>query len=227
MVEPRAFILLGSDEIEKQKHIELLQKKIFPPGLKDLNYTSFYGDEKQLTLRELREALACLPTQGARQRLVVIKMAHKLKKPEQECLIREIQSPENKTVVVLDVPVIEGAEAFVEKFSKVGARVVRFKSEIAPNVFELGSAFLAHRAETALRILSGLLAHREKAEKIVGAIFWQWEYLRSNNRFTDDVYRKGVNLILEADKRLKSSSSAYARETLILEALMVKLSFLT
>lgn len=227
MVEPRVFIFLGSDELEKHKRIELLQQKIFPPSLKDLNYTLFYGDEKHLTPSELTEALTCFPTEGAKKRLVVIKMAHKLKPALQACLAHVVRASENKTMIILDVPELKGSEGFVDEFSKMGAQMIRFRTEVAPNVFDLGRAVQMHHPETALKILSGLLRYREKTEKILGALFWQWERFGSDKRMSQDSYKKGLKLILEADKRLKNSSSAYARQTLILEALVVKLAYLS
>lgn len=226
MVEPHLFIFLGSDEREKQKRQELLSKKMFPPDLKDLNYTVLYGDEKQLKPAELKEALTCLPTEGVKKRLVVIKTANKLSKAHQEILIQEAGAVHSRTIVILDIPETKGSEAFVSEFSKLGAEVVRFKSESASNVFDLGRAILARQPETALIILSELLLSREKAEKILGAIFWQWERLYADKRLTENVYKRGLKLLLDSDKKLKSSSSVFARENLILEALVVKLSYL-
>lgn len=226
MVEPCVFIFLGTDESEKQKRIESFQKKLFPPGLKDLNYAILYGDEKHLSSQQFKEALSCFPTEGVKKRLVVIKAAHKLNKTYQSCLEEELQLNSGKIVVILDVPEVKGTESFVSEFSKLGAQVIRFKEEVSSNVFDLGRAIAAHKPDMALKILSGLLHNKEKSEKILGAIFWQWERLYSQNRLAQEAYKKGLKLISGADKKLKSSSSVYARETLILEALAVKLSLL-
>ncbi len=226
MVEPRVVIFLGSDELEKQKKIELVQQKFFPPSLKDLNYTVLYADDRRLTPIELKEAIVSLPTEGAQKRLVVIKQAHKLKRALLECLIEEAGRKQDKTAIILDVPDVKGSEDFVREFSRIGAAIVRFKSEVAANAFDLGRAISAHKTQAALEILSGLLGRREKAEKILGGLFWQWERLGSEGAIAQDVFKKGLKTLLEADRKLKSTSSAYARESLILETLVVKLSYL-
>lgn len=226
MVEPRVVLFLGSDELEKAKKLEGLQSKLFPPNLKDLNYSVVYGDEKSLTARELKEALTCVATQGAKKRLVVIKHAHKLSKINHALLVQEMPKLTDGICLVLDVPEAKDTQGLVEEMSKLGAQIVRFKSEIPLNVFDLGRSIVGHEPQTALKLLAGLMTHRERAEKILGAVFWQWEHSYSQKRLTLETYKKGLKLILEADKRLKSSSSAFARETLILEALVVKLAYL-
>jgi DNA polymerase III delta subunit len=225
MVEPRIFLFLGTDEDQKQNRIDSLQKKFFPPELKDLNYTLLYADEKQLTLAAIDDVLFCLPTSGAKKRLLVIKMAHKLSRSQSAGLIEKLKKPSD-TVVVLDIPQAKGTESLVDGFKKLGANIVRFKDEEAASAFDLGRAIMSRHPESALKILSVLLRYRDKAEKILGAVFWQWERSYGDRRLSDDAYGKGLKLILDADKRLKSSSSGLARQTLILEALVVKLSYL-
>ncbi|MFH0940307.1 MAG: hypothetical protein V1840_00435 [Candidatus Omnitrophota bacterium] len=232
MVEPHVFIFLGNDELRKHEQLELLQKKLFPPDIKEFNYCLLYGDDKDLTPKgpkDLKEALSCFPQAGASKRLVVIKMAHKLSKAHQAYLLEECRIIACKTIVVLDIPGDAGkaSESFVGALAKAGAQVVRFAGEAAAaNAFDLGRAIAARRPESALKILAGLIRYKEKAEKIIGAIFWQWERLHADRRISEENYKRGLRLISEADKRLKSSSSAFAREVLILEALVVRLSSL-
>ena len=229
MVEPHVFIFSGNDELRKHEQLELLQKKLFPPDIKEFNYCLLYGDDKDFAPKDLKEALSCFPQAGASKRLVVIKMAHKLSKAHQACLLEECRIIACKTIVVLDVPGDGGkaSESFVGVLAKAGAQVVRFAGEAAAaNAFDLGRAIAARRPESALKILAGLIRYKEKAEKIIGAIFWQWERLHADRRISEENYKRGLRLISEADKRLKSSSSAFAREVLILEALVVRLSSL-
>lgn len=227
MVEPGVFIFVGSDELKKQERLESLQRKLFPPELKEFNHSLFYGDDKQLKPEGLKEALDSFPTEGAKGRLIVIKAAQKMSPVLLKCLTEGLRSSEKRNVVVLDVPEAKGSEDFVEGFAKLsGAAIVRFKSDVPLNVFDLGRAITGHKPDQALKILSGLLRTREKAEKILGALSWQWERLYTDKRLSEVLYRRGLKLMLDADKRLKSSASAYARESLILEALVVKLSYL-
>ena len=226
MVEPRVYLFLGSDELEKSKRLDSLQKKTFPPELKEFNYSLLYGDDKELTLRALQEELSLLPLGGAKKRLVVIRNAHKLSRAHQECLLKECCYPESRSIIVLEASEAKGTEGFAGALAGAGAQVIRFKSEASVNAFDLGRAIASCQAEQALKILSRLVGYKEKAEKILGAVFWQWERLYSDGRVSDDAHKKGLKLILDADKRLKSSSSSFAREILILEALVVKLSCL-
>jgi len=230
MVEPHVFIFLGNDELRKRERLELLQKKLYPPDIKEFNYSLLYGDDKDLTPKDLKEALSCFPQAGALKRLVIVKMAHKLSKAHQACLLEACRIIADKTIVVLDMPESGGkaSESFVGELAKAGAQVVRFAGgpPIAANAFDLGRAIAARKPESALKILAGLIRYKEKAEKIIGAIFWQWERLHTDRRISEENYKRGLRLISEADKRMKSSSSAFAREVLILEALVVRLSSL-
>jgi DNA polymerase III delta subunit len=225
MVEPRVYLFLGQDEEAKQKRIEALTRKILPPEFRDLNTTFLYADEKNLTLADIGEVLACLPMGGAKQRLCVIKRAHKLSRAAGMGLAQTLRR-HSDTVLVLDFSESKGTQDLVEDLKKAGAQVVRFKDEQEVSAFDLGRAIVARRPESALKILSVLLRSRDKAEKTVGAIFWQWQRSFTEKRFSQETYKRGLKLILDADKRLKTSSSAFARETLVLEALVVKLSYL-
>jgi DNA polymerase III delta subunit len=227
MVDSTLSIFLGADEAEKLKRIEHFQKNLFPTTLKELNFTLLYADDKDLTAEILKNALDCFPTEGAKRRLVVIKRAHKLKKNLQTFLSDFLSKPLLRTVLVLDIPEVKDSENLVEEFVKRGAEVIRFKTEVNSNAFDLCRAVMSHQAETALMILTALLRYKEQQPKILGALFWQWERSFTQKRLSLDSYKKGLKAILEADKKLKSSSSAFAREALILETLVVKLSYLS
>ncbi len=79
---------------------------------------------------------------------------------------------------------------------------------------------------TALKILVGLYPGRERPEKILGGLLWQWERLRSDKPISEEAYAQGIKALCEADKRLKTFYAAHRHERLILEALVVKLSYL-
>ncbi len=224
MVEPRIFLFLGQDEDQKQDKIDSLLKKFIPPELKDLNYTLLHADEKDLALADINEALFCAPTHGALRRLLVIKIAHKLGRQQVAGLIESLNKP-SKTVLVLDTVEAEAFDNYLDEFKRLGANIVRFKGEAQVSAFDLGRSIMGRHPESALKILSVLLKYRDKTEKILGAIFWQWERSYSDRRISDNNYRRGLKFILDADKRLKSSSSSM-RQALILETLVVKLSYL-
>lgn len=228
MVEPSAFIFLGDDETRKQERIELLFKKFFPPALKELNTQTLYGDDKRLTLAALKESLTSFPTPGAKKRLVVIRRAAHLGKPLRDCLCRQLRRASEKVLVVVDVPEARAAQDLVRDLIKAGAEPVRFERRAAaPKVFDLGRLILDQRPDRALEVLTALLRSRERSEKILGALSWQWDRFYSEGKLNRERYSLGLKFMGETDRRLKSSVSAYAREGLILEALVVKLSYLS
>lgn len=225
MVEPHFIIFLGQSEGDKDRRLQALQKNAFPPELKDLNYTVLHADDKHLTLSMVTEALSCLPTQGAKKRLLLIRMAHKLDRRVLAGIITKFNKSCD-TILILDFPETRPQEAFLAETRKAGAEVVVFKEVQAATAFDLGRAIVSGRTEEALKVLLNLLRYRDKAEKILGALFWQWERTFAEKKLESEPYRNGLKAILDADKRLKSTSSAYARESLILETLVVKLSYL-
>ena len=158
-------------------------------------------------------------------------MAHKLGKPLREALVRNLAAKPQKTVIVVDIPETRGdasaeTQDFVRALEGAGARLVRFKEEVPINVFDLGRSITERQAGRALQILEELLRHRERAEKILGGLSWQWEKFFSQKTIGPKGYTRGIKLMLDADRKLKSSVSAYARDHAILEILVVRLSSL-
>jgi DNA polymerase III delta subunit len=226
MVESALFLFLGSDEPEKRKKLELLKDKYFPASLKDLNTTVLHADDKKLSPQMLTEALTLAPTAGASRRLVVIKMAQKMNEALQETARKIDPGALAGTALVLDIPETKGSEALVAYWKKRGAEAHVFKSASASDVFELGRAIAGRHTAAALKILGGLYPARERPEKLLGGLLWQWERLRSDKPLSDEAYEQGIKAFCEADKRLKTSYAAHRQERLILETLVVKLSYL-
>src|SRR5512135_2513230 len=156
MVEPSVLIFLGTDEPQKQKRLDLLKKKLFPPDLSELNTTVLYGDDKELTPASLTEALVSIPMSGAQKRLVIIRMAHKMSAPLLACLEKEWGRALRHAVVVLDVPQAKGTEELVSAWRRAGAEVVPFKNRLPATVFDLGRAIMTRQADSALVLLNGL-----------------------------------------------------------------------
>lgn len=227
MVESSAYLFLGSDEIRKHQKLELLSRGLFPANLKELNFSLFYGDDKTLSPAFLQENLQLLPTEGAVKRLVVIRMAHRLSPSVKNALIAQLKKGLVRTLLIADIPEVRDHEDLVRDLTAAGCEVVRFKESAVMNVFDLGRSIAEHKADKSLKILADLLSIREKPEKLLGGLFWQWEKFLGDKKIAPDMYARGVKLICDADRRLKSSSSAYARDHLILESLVVKLSLLT
>ncbi|MFA5039078.1 MAG: hypothetical protein WC732_05295 [Candidatus Omnitrophota bacterium] len=226
MVEPSAYLFLGSDEFGKHQKLELLSRDLFPSDLKELNYTLLYGDDRNVSAAVLQETLRMMPTEGARKRVVVVRLAHCLQKSAQEALIKICRTGAPGTLLVIDIPQARGHEVLVRALEAAGVKSVSFKEAAPLNVFDLGRAIAEQKPERSLKILSGLLQSRERPEKVLGGLFWQWEKFGVEKKIAPDTYARGVKLMCEADRRLKSSASAYAREHVILESLVIKLSLL-
>ncbi len=226
MVEPHVTVFLGGEEPAKHKRLDLLQEKLFPAGLRELNTTVFHADDRDLTPARMQEVLACLPTAGASRRLVVVKSAHQLKKSVLDVLCGAARKPPSSCTLVIDVPDVEAGGKAVAALSENGARIVRFRSEVPPNVFDLGRAIMARRPQEALKVLAEVLADRQRPEKLMGALLWQWEKGRRQGRISREAYAKGLALMAATDRRFKTSS-ARRQGPLLLELLVVKLSYLT
>lgn len=226
MVKSGIFLFLGSDETQKRQRLGLLEKDCYPPDLKELNYTSFSADDKHLTFDLIEESLDCFPTPGAKKRLILIRRAHRLDGQARERLNSKILTGGSSNYLVLDIEDFQGARLWIKDLKAGGAVVVQFKEKVLPNNFDLGRAIASGKTEDALRILMDLVALRQSPEMIIGAVFWQWEQLGAQKRLRGENYRTGLRKVHEADKRMKSSSSAYARQHLILETLVIELSSL-
>jgi DNA polymerase III delta subunit len=226
MVAPPVHLFVGSDEMRKREKLEQIERELFPPELRDLNTTFLYGDDRRISQKDLTELFCLLPTEGARAHLLVVRMAHKLKSALRAALIADMSAASRRTAVVVDIPESKGEEEFVRALTAVGAMIVRFKEKEARSVFDLGRAIVERRPEEALGILGELLRSRERSEKLLGGLVWQWEKFFSQKRIGPQGYGQGLKLMLDADRKLKSNVSAAAREHAILETLVVRLSFL-
>jgi len=225
MVESHVTVFLGGEEPAKREKLHLLEEKLFPVSLRELNTTVLYADDKDLTPALLQEALACLPTAGASRRLVVVKSAHRLNKSVLDVLCEACRRPPSSCVLVIDVPDLEAGEKAVAALNRNGAQIVRFRSKVPPDVFDLGRAILSRRPQEALKVLADVLADRQKPEKLMGALLWQWEKGWRGGRISREVYRKGLALMVATDRRFKTSS-ARRQGPMLLELLVVKLSYL-
>ncbi|MDD5019170.1 MAG: hypothetical protein PHH75_03730 [Candidatus Omnitrophica bacterium] len=226
MVAPSAHLFVGSDELRKHEKLELIARELFPPELRDLNLTLLYGDDRRISPKDLTELFCLLPTEGAQAHLLVMRMAHKLGKQLRAALIDNLAAASRRTAVVVDIPESEGQEDFIKALTTAGARIMRFKEDVPRNVFDLGRAIVERRPEEALNILGQLLRSRERAERVLGGLVWQWEKFFSQKRIGSQGYARGIKLMLDADRKLKSSVSAAARDHVILETLVVRLSCL-
>jgi hypothetical protein len=225
MVEPRAFIFVGSREPDKRQRYDLLKRQLFPSEIADLNTRIFYAEEHSWSVRDLQEAMADLPTEGARQRLVVLRNAHRADRATIAFLTQMFKDVPKSVLFLADIPDEEEAAPFLEAWQGPGVQVVRFKGASAgPGAFDLARAILSRKPDAALGILSGLLKEKERPERILGALLWQWDRAKEERRLDEAAYKKGLGWLTEADRRLKKSAFGKRQDKAILEVLVVKLS---
>jgi len=205
------YLLVGEDELYKQKQIQSLRQKLFNPRVESFNYEVLYA--KELTLSSLKESLNRLPA-AAQNRLIVIKDASGLKDNQKQYLIESANLPAN-IVLVLDAQKVAPDDVFFRRISKI-ARVIKCATSKNADAFNLAYAIERKQPDYALHILADLLRRGEKPERILGGIRY---HLVRNALNLNDKIRK-IRLLLEADLRIKTGK---LKAEFALEALIVKL----
>ena len=216
-------ILAGADEQTKRRRIEQIQSSCFSPEIRDFNSSLLYADDKDFSAPLLQESLAEFPCAGASGRVIVIKAAQRMTKAVQEVLIDALKEGKSSSCVILDVAEPSAATEMMDRLAAAGAKVEMSRTPIPASIFDMGRAILDRKSELALKILHRVWGERERSEKILGALFWQWEDFHSRKRMDDETYRRGLDWIQETDRRLKMSSG-HRREEMLLESLVVRLS---
>jgi DNA polymerase III delta subunit len=69
---------------------------------------------------------------------------------------------------------LDKTDSFIKNISRF-VKPVRFKETVHPDTFALGRSIDLKRADSALRILSGLLKDGERPERILGGLRYAWE----------------------------------------------------
>lgn len=207
------YLFIGEDELAKTEKIQSFKKQLFPPELEPFNYEVFSA--KELTLPLLKEALSRLPV-SAKGRLLVIKDALKLKDEIKECLLDRLKHwPETITVIFdLSRPPQE-ENKFLSGLLKA-SRAIHFKAKEEVNAFGLARAMERKQAESALNILLELFNAGEKAERIMGALRYQF----AKPSLNPEERKKKISLLLDTDMNIKTGR---LRPEFALEALIVKL----
>ena len=213
VIPPMIYLFIGEDELKKTEKIHSLKKQLFNSQVESFNYEAFYAQELNLPL--FKEVLSSVPV-SAKNRLLVIKDALKLKDNLQEYFLGQIKDLPASLTVILDVAVIPKEEnLFLNKILKI-ARAVYFKTRESVNAFGLARAVERRQPDQALNILVDLFKAGEKPERILGALRYQ---LISRGLNPQDRIKK-INLLLETDVNLKTGK---LRPEFALEALVVRL----
>lgn len=207
------YLFIGEDELAKTEKIQSLKKQLLNPQVEQFNSEVFYG--KELTLPLLKEALSRLPV-SAKNRLLVIRDALKLKESLQEYFLSQLESLPENLVIILDIAAIPKEEnLFLNKILKI-AKVLHFGTAQSVNAFNLARAIERKQPDYALNILADLFKQGEKPERILGAL--RYQLLKHSLNFKDKF--KNIELLLEADVNIKTGK---LKPGFALEALVVKL----
>lgn len=93
-----AYLIVGEDELKRNRALELLHRRLESMGDLDLNSDKFYGHEARGS--EIVAACNTLPF-TSEVRLVEISDAEKLRKQDSEEIITYLESPATTSVLVL------------------------------------------------------------------------------------------------------------------------------
>lgn len=117
-----AYLFLGEEDFLKEEAVEKLKARFLSAETEDLNYSMFYGGEKDFNPQEMFNALNTLPFLS-KKRLVVLKDADAVPSPVKEAVLSYLCNPKESTVFVVEsaLPVIKGE--FILAVSKIAQLV--------------------------------------------------------------------------------------------------------
>jgi DNA polymerase III delta subunit len=165
------YLFIGSDNLAKDTQLKRLKDHVLSKGTEQFNLDTLYA--RELTLKALQEKLLSLPVKNPK-RLVIIKNIEDLKDEVKEFLEKYVRSPYPQVVMALDLNRLDRTDSFIKNISRF-VKPVRFKETVHPDTFALGRSIDLKRADSALRILSGLLKDGERPERILGGLRYAWE----------------------------------------------------
>jgi len=220
MVEHSAYLLVGEDQLSKNKIIQSIKNKFLDNNLRELNFETVYGDDKNLKPTEFDEVLRYGPQEKDSKRVVLIKKTEALADLHREILLKCLKKPLDSVILILDCQMFPKEDSFFKSLSKL-TKPLYIEKKRKENVFDLSRAIEHCNIKRALEILNYLLKNREQPLKILGGIYWCWEELREE--LSLEKFRKGLKILLEADLRIKTSA---VKEDIALEMAVIRLTYL-
>jgi len=219
MVESNAYLLVGEDQLSKNKIIQSIKNKFFGNRQNEFDYEIVYGDDKDLSPHKLDEILRGINLEHP-LKLVIIKKVENLGQLHKEILLKYLKKPFKSLILIFDCQFFLKDEPFFDSLLKLTKKLY-FEQRKKVNVFDLGKAIERSNIKKALEILNYLLKNREEPSKIIGGIYWYWEQLR--DRLSLDKFRKGLRILLEADLQIKTTN---IREAIAVEMAVIRLGYL-
>ena len=119
---PPVYLFLGEEDFLKEEAVEKLKATLLGAKIDYLNYSIFYGGEKEFNPEEMFNALDTLPFLS-KKRLVVLKDADLAPSPVKEAILSYLSHPKESAVFVVEsaLPVIKGE--FILAVSKMAQLV--------------------------------------------------------------------------------------------------------
>ncbi|MDD5617999.1 MAG: hypothetical protein PHG69_02800 [Candidatus Omnitrophica bacterium] len=220
MVENRAYLFLGEDELAKKNKIDAIKKRYLDKSFKDIDFEIIYADKKDLTPPKFNETLSYSPVNSSHKRILLIKRIELLKQENREVLFKYLKNPSQSMIVILDSASSFLDAVFAKELSPFVTRI-EVKSLEKINAFDLADAIVSRNTTRALGILNKLLNNREKPHNILGALLWQWD--KAKDKLSLEQFKQGLKLLLDADLRIKTGR---LNEELALELVVIRLSYL-
>lgn len=220
MVENRAYLFLGEDELAKKNKIDAIKERYLDKSFKDIDFEIIYADKKDLTPPKFNEALSYSPVNSSHKRILLVKRIELLKQENREVLFKYLKNPSQSIIVILDSAASALDAAFTKELTPF-VNKIEVKSLEKINAFDLAEAIVSRNTTRALSILNKLLNNREKPHNILGALLWQWD--KAKDKLSLEQFKQGLKLLLDADLRIKTGR---LNEELALELVVIRLSYL-
>ena len=194
------YLLLGEDPLAKDQKIIELKEEILPSAdALAFDYESLDGAE--VDARALRKTFLTLPVIG-RRRLIVLRFAHKLDAQSKEMLLQCVAQKRDDVVLILEAGDTEAGNAFMKSLA-AHSKVINVAIRKRQNVFDMTNALSARDPVAACMILNDLFAQGDHPLQIMGGLIWFWG--RSRPRLSDENFRKGLEVLQDADLNIKRS----------------------
>jgi len=212
------YLFTGDDNSIKNKKINEIKEEVLKTSeAVNFDYELLYSDK--LHGDDLKKALLALPV-VSKKRVVVLKTIQKLSPKNKEIVLKFFDSEQDHLIFILDTDQSDLNNSFIKKI-KNKARVFNVSPGPSENVFAMTNAMTARNPVEALKILSRLLSGGDHPLQIMGALVWFWG--RMKNRLSQANFKKGLEVLKEADLNIKRSR---LRPDYTLEKLVVSLSVL-
>ncbi len=194
------YLLLGEDPLAKDQKIAELKEEILPSrDALAFDYESLDGAEVEA--RALQKALLTLPVMG-RRRLIVLRAVHKLDAQSKEILLQCVAQKRDDVAIVLDAGDAQASNAFMKSLA-AHSKVINVATRKRQNVFDVTNALSARDPVEACAILNDLFAQGDHPLQVLGGLIWFWG--KSRPRLSDENFRKGLEVLQEADLNIKRS----------------------